>query len=119
MEKKTKFCPFCGSQIDNSYINCPVCGKLQPPLESELRPSSKKKNVTFAVLLSLLVTGLGQAYLGVWVRGLSFLISALLIVFFLEPYLTDEQMMIIGVIFGILSAIDAYFVAKKINQSPN
>ncbi|MBM3292638.1 hypothetical protein FJY84_08160 [Candidatus Bathyarchaeota archaeon] len=71
-----------------------------------------------AVLLSLLVTGLGQAYLGVWVRGLSFLISALSIVFFLEPYLTDEQMLVIGVIFGILSAIDAYFLAKKINQSP-
>jgi hypothetical protein len=119
MEKKTKYCPFCGNQIDYAYINCPVCGKLQPPIEPVFKPALKKKNVPLAVLLSLLITGLGQAYLGVWVRGLAFLVSAFSIVLFLGPYLTEEQMIAIGIIFGILSAVDAYFLAKKINQSAN
>ncbi|MBN1683781.1 hypothetical protein JW865_09550 [Candidatus Bathyarchaeota archaeon] len=116
MEKKTKYCPFCGNEIDSAYLNCPICGKSQYSV-MEIKPKHKKKNMLLAVFLSLLFTGLGQAYLRQWFRGLAFIISAFSIVLFLGPYLTDEEIMIVGVFFGILSAIDAYFLAKKINQS--
>ena len=77
----------------------------------------QRKNTGLAVILSLLITGLGQVYLGQVIRGLAFILSSLAINIFLEPYISWDQAVVIGAFFSILSAIDAYFLAKKINRA--
>jgi hypothetical protein len=80
-EEKTKYCPYCGTQIDYKYTVCPSCGKTQPMIEGTAVVQSKpKKNPLLALILSLLITGAGQIYLGHRLRGLLFLGSVLLLV---------------------------------------
>ncbi len=60
---------------------CPSCGKTQPPLDGIVVAQKKpKKNPLLALILSLLITGAGQIYLGRVLRGLLFLGSVLLLV---------------------------------------
>jgi TM2 domain-containing membrane protein YozV len=88
-EDKTKFCPYCGTQIDYKYTVCPSCGKPQPAIEGIVVVRSKpKKNPLLALILSLVLTGAGQIYLGRILRGLLFLGSVLLIVFVYNAEMT-------------------------------
>jgi len=115
-EAKTKYCPHCGAQIDYKYSVCPACGKPQavaPGVEVFRKP--QRKNPLLALVLSLLITGVGQIYLGkVW-RGLAFLGGIIILGSILESYLNFDQVMIVGVVISIISAYDAYILAKKIN----
>jgi len=116
-EKKTKYCPYCGTQIEYRYTICPSCGKPQPLIDGvERTPQPQKKNPLIAVVLSLLITGVGQIYLGYIRRGLLFLGSIILLGVLLQQYLTFEEEMIVGLIFQIISAWDAYRLAKAINR---
>jgi TM2 domain-containing membrane protein YozV len=118
MSEKTKYCPHCGTMIDYDYTICPSCGKPQPALEGQAPAyRAPRKNPVVAVILSLLITGLGQVYLGLWRRGLSFAIASLSVNLLLGDMVTWDQAMLVGAAFGIMSAIDAYFVAKGINRS--
>jgi TM2 domain-containing membrane protein YozV len=117
-EEKTKFCPYCGVQIEKKYTICPNCGKPQPQIEGvDQIHTHPRKNVLLAVILSLLITGSGQIYLGRIARGLFFLGLVLLVSILLERILTFDELMIIGVALSIISAWDAYRLAIKINES--
>jgi TM2 domain-containing membrane protein YozV len=116
-EEKTKYCPYCGVQIDYKYTTCPSCGKPQPKIEG-LTPihAVQRKNPVLAAALSLLITGAGQIYLGRVSRGILFLGTVLLIGYLLQDILTFDELMIVGIVFSIISAWDAYNIAKKINE---
>ncbi|MDP2899654.1 MAG: hypothetical protein Q8O47_01630 [Candidatus Bathyarchaeota archaeon] len=117
-EEKTKYCPYCGAQIEYRYGVCPSCGKPQPTMEGVERVQAKHvKNPLLALFLSLLVTGIGQIYLGRVGRGLFFLASVLLMGILLEGVLTFDQLMLVGLVFSIISAWDAYRIANEINRS--
>jgi hypothetical protein len=89
-EEKVKFCPYCGTQIDYKYAVCPSCGKPQPVIEGIVGAKSKpKKNPLIALILSLLLTGAGQIYLGRLRRGLLFLFSVILIVIIYNAGMTS------------------------------
>lgn len=116
-QEKTKYCPYCGVQIDYKYTTCPSCGKPQPKMEG-ITPIHvvQRKNPALAAALSLLITGAGQIYLGRVGRGILFLGTVLLLGFLLEGILTFDELMIVGVAFSIISAWDAYNIAKRINE---
>ena len=117
-EEKTKYCPYCGTQIEYKYGVCPACGKPQPPIEGvEVVRMKQIKNPLLAVLLSLLLTGIGQIYLGRVSRGISFLATVLLLGVLLEGILTFDQLMIVGLVVSVISAWDAYRIATEINRS--
>jgi len=113
--ERTKYCPACGAMIDYKYDVCPSCGARQPPLPG-VRPRMAKSPL-LAAFLSLLVTGAGQVYVGeVW-RGIAFFLAVFAIGSLLEPYLSFDMLMVIGVAFAIVSAYDAYRLAKARNES--
>ena len=111
-------CPYCGVQIDRKYTVCPNCGKPQPPIDGVVPThAAQRKNPLIAGLLSLLITGAGQIYLGKISRGLIYLGLVLLISIALDGIITFDEMMILGVIVSIISAVDAYLMAKAMNRS--
>jgi TM2 domain-containing membrane protein YozV len=116
-EENTKYCPYCGVQIEKKYAACPNCGKLQPALDGvEYIHAKPRKNPLLAAVLSLLITGTGQIYVGrIW-RGVSYLLVILAVSFVPEEVISFDMMMVIGVIVSVISAIDAYYLAKNINK---
>ena len=68
--RQTKYCSNCGSEIDFKAEICPKCGVRQ----SGFSGISSEKNVWVAVLLSLLLVGLGHFYLGLPKKGAMLLI---------------------------------------------
>lgn len=89
---------------------CPACGEPQPDLDT--KPKKPDKRVWIAVLLSLLVTGLGHIYLGRWKRGLTILAVTLAVGAVASFYLSYDQVMMIGAVFAIIAAYDTYQLAK-------
>jgi len=117
-EERTKYCPHCGAQIEYRYTVCPACGSPQPILDRmPAAPRRPRKNPWIALILSLLVTGVGQIYLGRIARGLVFLCGVLFISFALDGYLDYDQLLFLGAALSVISAIDAYRLAKKIGTS--
>ena len=109
-EEKTKFCPKCGTMIPYEEATCPLCGEPQPQFAGKKKP---KKRTWVAVVLSLLVTGLGQVYLGEWRRGLAFFGTAFVIGFVAFDYVSYDKLIIMGAILAVMAAYDAYNISKR------
>ena len=67
---QTKFCQNCGKEIDIKAEICPHCG-----VRVANAPYSEEKNVLLAAILSFLFPGLGQLYLGLSKKGISFILA--------------------------------------------
>ncbi len=116
------FCPSCGTQNDDSARFCRNCGAAltappQSPTPSSdtmrgvapARPADSAvtatgKNPTVAVILSILIVGVGQFYNADWKKGLVMLLGASILA------LPTSGIGWLAVL--IWSAIDAYQVAK-------
>jgi len=109
-EERTKFCPHCGTMIPYDEAYCPACGEPQPLLDGVRRRPVKKTWV--AVLLSLLVTGLGHLYLGRWRRGLAILGATVVVGGVASLYLSYDQVMVVGLVFALFAAVDAYKLSR-------
>ena len=114
-EERTKFCPHCGTMIPYIETYCPSCGEPQPDLEFVYRKPEKK--VWVAVLLSFLITGLGHVYLGRWRRGITIFGATLAVGGVASFYFTYEQVMALGVLIALVSAYDAYLLARHSRQA--
>ncbi len=108
--EQTKYCPFCGTMIPYEDSYCPACGESQPVLGIIHKPP---KPAWVAIILSLLITGLGQVYLGNWRRGATFFFGTIIIGFLASYYYSYDQIMIIGVLFALISAYDAYRLSQR------
>ena len=103
--ENTKFCSNCGETIDINAVVCPKCGV-------KVGGVTEEKSPIMALILSLLVCGLGQFYNGQPKKGIILLISAmvsgllilLVIGFVLLP------------IVWIYNLYDAYTTAEKISN---
>lgn len=85
----TKYCPYCGEEIMATAKKCKHCNEF---LDPELRSISQQQmsnivnnvsvssrehqrwNPAFAMILSLLIPGLGQMYKGQLLNGIAWLI---------------------------------------------
>ena len=109
MERNEKFCPYCGTMIPYMDEYCPSCNKPQPPMPgmrtADVGPTKK---VWIAVLLSLLLTGLGQVYIGQWRKGFGFFLGTFMMGFLLYDVIDYSLIMMLGVMMAIYSAYDAY-----------
>ena len=65
----------------------------------------KRKDPTIAVVLSLLITGLGHFYLGKWLKGFLFMFTQIVLWLFL-----------LGWVIWIICPIVAYYDAKNMNE---
>ena len=109
-----KYCSYCGTMIPYMDEYCPSCGKLLPVMPGMApRYEKPKKKVWVAVLASLLVTGLGQVYIGEWKKGIAFFVGTFSLGFALSYYLEYGDIMLFGTIVAILSAYDAYLTLTK------
>jgi TM2 domain-containing membrane protein YozV len=114
------FCRGCGKQINPSTVICPSCGvatgETSPMSQHEMQLAHQRrtammtmqqKSTGVAVLLSLLIPGLGQFYAGAPGKGImfiTFLLMFVIIGFFLQP------------INWIVSMVDANSEATKYNM---
>ncbi len=102
-----KFCPNCGSEIDEKAEICPKCGVRVKPVSTR----TEKKSSGLAAVASFFIPGLGQIYNGQIGKGIMFIIIS--IIFGLL------MIVLIGFIllplFWIYNIYDAYSTAEKIN----
>jgi TM2 domain-containing membrane protein YozV len=82
-----------------------------------MRKPIQKKNPWIALILSLLITGLGQLYLRNYSRAAIFFGGTVLTGIFLSLYFSNENIMVFGVFMAVISAWDAYRQANKMNAS--
>ncbi len=73
-ERKTKYCQFCGAEIDIRAEICPKCGvRIAPPPTPQ-----SEKNPALSLILSFLLPGLGQIYNGQVDRGVLMIFGAII-----------------------------------------
>ena len=114
---ESKYCTNCGSEIDGKAEICPECGVRQakPGAYQENRTyptGNQEKNPVLALILSLLIVGLGQVYNGQTVKGLIFFIVAVIIGF-------TGIGLIISFLIWLYAMYDAYNTAQRINEGEN
>lgn len=75
--RKIKFCFNCGNKLIGDFKFCPECGQdlSDDATKSQVATSSGEKNILLAIILSVLLPGLGQIYLGLDHKGAIFLIA--------------------------------------------
>ncbi|MBC8463195.1 hypothetical protein H8D76_02435 [Candidatus Bathyarchaeota archaeon] len=113
MKPREKFCPYCGTLIPYMDEFCPSCGKEQPPMPGmRIAVERPSKKVWLAVLLSLLITGLGQVYIGQWRKGVAFFFGTFFMGFVLFDVIDYGLIMLFGTVMAIISAYDAYMTLK-------
>jgi hypothetical protein len=67
-----------------------------------------KKSPVLAAILSIVVVGLGQIYLGLWIRGIVLFIGAIVVAIFTAGTFIFFPMFI--------AAVDAYQCARRLNS---
>lgn len=118
------YCQNCGKQIPEGGRFCPECGFATSggPADAfapsgRVDPSSAmmmhKKSEGLALLLSLIITGLGHIYVGKSDKGAALLIAQIICLvagaFVLIPW-------IISLVLWIYGMYDSYVIAKEYNE---
>ncbi|MEX0569328.1 MAG: zinc-ribbon domain-containing protein, partial [Candidatus Njordarchaeota archaeon] len=118
-------CPNCGAEIPLDAVFCPKCGaklaestvprQTQQPVTqqpvAQTSPSSysgDRKDPILAAILSFILPGIGQIYVGATTRGVVYIILAIILyALFIIP----------GIIFAIYTMYDAYRLAQQYNET--
>ena len=113
------YCNKCGAALQPGEKFCGSCGALQdnpaPEYEAPVR-SYREKSELIALLLSFLIPGLGQIYVGKFMRGAVFFII-LAILYGSGLFLVFTW--VIGFIGSLYCIYDAYKLAKEYNRALN
>jgi TM2 domain-containing membrane protein YozV/RNA polymerase subunit RPABC4/transcription elongation factor Spt4 len=115
-EKDTKFCSNCGFEMPKASKFCPECGttaeRVPPVMNTTTIVVPSNKSSGLSALLSFLIIGLGQVYLGLTKKG---------IILFLLAIISGVLMMVlIGWITWLLvwgyAIYDAYNSCEKMKK---
>ena len=115
-EKDTKFCSNCGFEMPKASKFCPECGttaeRVPPVMNTTTIVVPSNKSSGLAAVLSFLIIGLGQVYLGLTKKG---------IILFLLAIISGVLMMVlIGWITWLLvwgyAIYDAYNSCEKMKK---
>lgn len=116
MSQGVVYCQHCGSQMSADAEACPDCGGTESDHTggSASRSSGERENKSpwFAALLSLLVAGTGQMYLGRWTRGLAIIVLGVglsVLVHMAAPLFTP-----VLALYPVLAAIDAFLLTDVV-----
>ena len=108
-------CPYCDNDVPAGVNTCPACGANVPnnstPAQAaqnvqgaqQIAPSGKSANT--ATILSCLIVGVGQMYLGQVAKGVVMLVASIIL-----AALTGG---ISGAVTWIIGMVDAYKIGKK------
>lgn len=115
-QQKIKFCYNCGAELTGNFKFCPECGQdLSSNIASSNKPAivaPREKNTLLAVILSVLLPGLGQIYLGLDNKGAIFLIayviSAILVLFIIG--------IVLVIILWIWALVDTIISANALSR---
>lgn len=122
------YCPDCGAEVPYGAKFCPSCGCAVGDQDSSPGPASyggykspdyqskvyvNKKSEGLALVLSLLIPGLGEIYVGESGKGAAILVANILCwilgIWLLFPF-------IICVALWIYAMYDSYMLAKQYNE---
>ena len=107
----SKFCANCGFKMDKNNKFCPNCGS-SPDNPQPTMPIQSDKSSGLAAVLSFLIIGLGQIYLGLTKRGLILFVLAVISGFLMLIYIG----WIIWLFVWIYAIYDAYNSGEKIKN---
>lgn len=106
-----KFCANCGFKMDKNNKFCPNCGS-SPDNPKQAMHIQSDKSSGLAAVLSFLIIGLGQIYLGLTKRGLILFVLAVISGFLMLIYIG----WIIWLLVWIYAIYDAYNSGEKIKN---
>ncbi len=113
--KQTKFCRNCGCEMGVDMKFCPECGVSMTgniqnaPTQSVVH---SQKSPILAAILSFLIIGLGQVYLGLTKKGIILFVLAIVSGFLMLIYIG----FIIWFLVWVYAIYDGYNSANKINE---
>ncbi|MCB5280100.1 MAG: zinc ribbon domain-containing protein [Candidatus Cloacimonetes bacterium] len=138
------FCSKCGKEAEDGLAYCPHCGASLDPASQQKQQNNnnncqtiyaiRDKNEGIALILSLLVPGIGQMYVGKILRGFVFLFSGIIVAIIMTAAIiamgaiSSADNAIIGAIalsgitviaylaIWIYGMYDAYSLAKEYNE---
>lgn len=114
------YCPNCGAKVDANDAFCFECGfrlnsgaRAPPapgpePAYSAPEPVRKDVSVALAVILSIIIPGIGHMYLGKIEKGLAILIASAVFLYLFA---------LVSIIIWLYGIIDAYGIAKSMERS--
>ena len=110
----TKFCSKCGFEMPKATKFCPECGAAtnQAPAVTRIRTVQTEKSPALAAILSFLIVGLGQVYLGLNKRGIILFLAAVVSVILM--------FVLVGFLLWLIvwgyAIYDAFNTADKMNM---
>jgi TM2 domain-containing membrane protein YozV/ribosomal protein L32 len=114
-DEKIRYCSNCGYGLLNNFNFCPNCGHdLNPPVDSNMKSLSvnDNKNIILAIVLSIVLPGLGQIYLGLDRKGAIFLIAyvvSLILILLIIGF-------VLGIIIWIWALVDTIQSTNALNR---
>jgi TM2 domain-containing membrane protein YozV len=110
--REVKYCFNCGHEIGGNLKFCPQCGQDLSGKVANRNASPNQKSTLLAVILSVLLPGLGQIYLGLDHKGaiflIAYIISAILILLLIGFILCP--------VLWIWALVDTIMSANAINK---
>lgn len=109
-----KFCKNCGFEMDSNLSFCPECGTSTSGQLNSVNPPVRynEKSAGLAALLSFLIIGLGQIYIGLTKKGIILFVLAIVSGILMMVFIGY----IIWLLIWIYAIYDAYNSANKIND---
>ncbi|MCK9323136.1 MAG: zinc-ribbon domain-containing protein [Candidatus Methanomethylophilaceae archaeon] len=116
------FCSKCGKEAEDGLAYCPHCGASLDPASQQKQQCNnncqtvyaiRDKNEGVALILSLLIPGIGQMYVGKIMRGFLFLF-AMIIIGIVSVFVFFTWIVYLAI--WIYGMYDAYSLAKEYNE---